>query len=36
LGILLGAPGSSPALAATLERGTLSTGSYTTDLEEVH
>ena len=36
LGILLGAPGSSPAPEATLERGAPSNGSYTTGLEEVH
>ena len=32
----LGAPGSSPASEATLERGAPSKGSYTTGLEEVH
>src|SRR5439155_21883086 len=36
LGIILGAPGSSPAPEATLERGAPSKGSYTTGLEEVH
>src|SRR5207249_11795949 len=36
LGILLGAPGSSPAPEAALERGAPSKGSYTTGLEEVH
>jgi hypothetical protein len=34
LGILLGAPGSSPAPEATLERGAPSNGSYTTELED--
>src|SRR5207249_10152102 len=36
LGIILGAPGSSPAPEATLERGAPSKGSYTTGLEEMH
>jgi hypothetical protein len=36
LGIILGAPGSSPAPEATLERGAPSKGSDTTGLEEVH
>ena len=36
LGIILGAPGSSPAPEATLERGAPSKGSFTTDLEEMH
>jgi len=36
LGIILGAPGSSPAPEATLERGAPSKGSYTTSLEEVY
>jgi predicted nucleic acid-binding protein len=35
-GIILGAPGSSPAPEATLERGAPSKGSDTTGLEEVH
>ena len=36
LGIILGAPRSSPAPEATLERGAPSKGSYTTGLEAVH
>ena len=33
--MILGAPGSSPAPEATLERGAPSKGSYTTGLEQV-